>query len=146
MKKVLLVIAAVAALAGCSTAQQQTAQQQLAKAQQLIVEGCTIVQPTLASVQLMDPAIAPFVVANGAFCAAQNTINVASIQTMVSTSIPAAINLISTSTLIPADQKPAVIGGMTAFQIALSGAMIVIEQNMPATPATPASSPAVPTK
>ena len=139
MRKLLAVLC-IAALAACSTGQQQTAQQQLAKAQQLIVEGCTIVQPTLVSVQTMDPAIAPFVLANGAFCAAQSAINVASIQAMVSTSIPAAINLVSSRTLIPAPQKPAVIGGLTAFQIALSGAMIVIEQNMPApTPATPAS-------
>lgn len=139
MKKLTLSLCLAAALAACSTAQQQTAQQQLAKAQQLMVEGCTIVQPTLISVQTMDPAMAPFVLANGAFCAAQNTINVASIQGMVSTSIPAAINLVSSSTLIPPAQKPAIVGGLTAFQIALSGAMIVIEQNMPA-PA-PASAP-----
>lgn len=133
-----LVLTGLALLAACSTAQQQNAQQQLVKAQQLIVQGCTIVQPTLVSVQTMDPAIAPFVLANGAFCAAQNAINVASIQTMVSTSIPAAIALVNSSTLIPSAQKTPVIGGLTAFQIALSGAMIVIEQNMPA-PAVPAS-------
>ena len=131
-------------LAACTTAQQQTAQQNLAKAQQLIVQGCSIVQPTLVSVQTMDPAIAPFVLANGAFCAAQNAIDVKSIQTMVQTSIPAAIGLVQNSTLIPAEQKPVVVGGMTAFQIALSAAMVVIEQNTPAPAATapaPASTP-----
>ena len=141
MRKFLMVAGLLLAVAACTTAQQQTAQQNIAKAQQIIVEGCSIVQPTLASVQVLDPAIAPFVVANGAFCAAQATINVASIQTMVGTSIPAAIALVNSSTLIPANNKPGVIGGLTAFQIALSSALIVMQQNAPATVTTPASAP-----
>lgn len=135
MKKILLCVALL--LGACTTAQQQTAQADAAKAQQVIANGCLIVQPTLTSIQVIDPALAPFVVANGAFCAAVTAVNVTSIQQMVNTSIPQAISLVQSSTLIPAAQKPVIVGALTAFQVALSSAMIVLNQ-APAV-ATPAS-------
>ena len=140
MKKLFLCFALL--LGACSTAQQQTAQQDAAKVQQIIANGCMIVQPTLASVQLIDPALAPFVVANGAFCAAANAVNVTSISTMVGTSIPQAEALVNASVLIPADKKPIIIGAMTAFQVALSSALVVLNQAPIAT--LPASGAAVP--
>lgn len=135
MKKLFLCFALL--LGACSTAQQQTAQADAAKAQQVIANGCLIVQPTLMSVQTLDPALAPFAVANGAFCAAVSAVNVASIQTMVQTSIPQAMQLVQSSTLVPGEQKPIIVGALTAFQVALSSAMIVLNQ-APAV-ATPAS-------
>lgn len=137
MKKILLCVALL--LGACSTAQQQTAQQDATKVQQIVSNGCLIVQPTLTSVQVIDPALAPFVVANGAFCAAVTAVNVTSIQQMVNTSIPQAISLVQSSTLIPTAQKPTVIGALTAFQVALSSAMIVLNQAAPAVPASAAS-------
>ena len=115
MKRILMIgLMTMLALAGCSTAQQQTAQQNAAKVQQIVADGCLILQPTLNIVQGFDPVIVPFVVANGAFCAAVSTVNVASIQTMVGTSIPQAIQLVQNSALIPADKKPVIVGAMTA--------------------------------
>lgn len=137
MKKLFLCFTLL--LGACSTAQQQTAQQDAAKAQQIVANGCLIVQPTLTSVQLIDPAIAPFVVANGAFCAAVSAVNVASLSAMVNTSIPQAESLVQSSTLIPAAQKPTIIGALTAFQVALSSAMIVFNQVQPAVAASAAS-------
>lgn len=126
-------------LGACSTAQQQTAQQAAAKAQALLTQGCSVVQPTLASVQLIDPAVAPFVVANVAFCAAVATVNVTSIQAMINTSIPQAEQLIQNSSLIPADQKPIVIGALTAFQVLLGQIMLVLQNAQPADTTAPAS-------
>jgi len=138
MKRIILSAVALV-LGACSTAQQQTAQQDAAKAQQIVANGCLIVQPTLQSVQVIDPALAPFVVANGAFCAAVSAVNVSSINTMVGTSIPQAEALVNSSTLIPAAQKPIIIGALTAFQVALSSAMIVFNQAQSTAPAVPAS-------
>ena len=132
------------ALAACSSAQQITAQQAMARLQTDVSNGCLIVQPTLVSVQTLDPDLAPFVVANGAFCAANSTINVTSIQAMVNTSIPAAEALVNSSPLIPTDKKPVVVGALTAFQIALSTALVIYSQSAPpavAAPVTPAASP-----
>ena len=139
MKRLLVCVAAFLALGACTTAQQQTAQADAAKVQQIIANGCLIVQPTLTSVQVLDPALAPFVVANGAFCAAVSAVNVASLSTMIGTGIPQAEALVNASVLIPADQKPIIIGALTAFQVALSSAMIVFNQAQPAATAAPAS-------
>jgi len=136
MKRILILGLALA-LGACSTAQQQTAQQDAAKAQQIIANGCLIVQPTLESVQVIDPALTPFVVANGAFCDAVSNVNVTSLSTMVGTSIPQAEKLVQSSALIPADQKPIIIGSLTAFQVALSSALVVFNQ-APVTPVAPA--------
>lgn len=147
MKRVLLAgVIAIAALAGCSAAQQANVAANAQKVQVIITDGCSIVQPTLVSVQTMDPAIAPFVLANGAFCAAAANVNVSSLQQMVNTSIPAAMQLVTNSTLIPANQKPLVVGGLTAFQVALSSAMILLQTVPVATPTAPvpASTLAVP--
>ena len=141
MKKLFIGLAVL--LGACTTAQQQTAQQDAAKAKQIISNGCLIVQPTLTSVQVLDPALAPFVVANGAFCAAVNAVNVTSISTMVGTSIPQAEALVNASVLIPADKKPLIIGALTAFQVALSSAMVVLNQQAPIA-ILPASGAAVP--
>lgn len=147
MKKLFSLLALFAGLCflgACSTAQQVSATQAAAKAQKILADGCLIVQPTLMSVQAIDPAIAPFVVANGAFCAGVGTVSVASIQSMVSTAIPAAEQLITSSTLIPEGNKPVIIGALTAFQVALSSAMLVLDQTAPApvaVPTTPAATP-----
>jgi hypothetical protein len=139
MKMTFHMVAMALLLGACSTTQIQTASQDAAKAQQIISEGCSVVQPTLTTVQALDPAIAPFVVANGAFCAAASSVNVASIQTMIGTSVPAAVELVQNSTFIPADQKPTIIGALGAFQTALSSALIFLQPAMPAAPASGAS-------
>lgn len=139
-----LIIIGAFLLAACSTAQQQNAQQVLAKLQMDVSNGCLIVQPTLASLQLIDPAVAAVATANGIFCAANSAVNVASITTIVNTGIPATEAAVQASTLIPANQKPIIVGALTAFQIALSTALVVFNQSggavtTPTTPAAPAT-------
>jgi hypothetical protein len=132
-------------LGACSTAQQQNAQQVLAKLQMDVTGACTVFQATEPSVQIFiaaDQTVNAVVTGVNLFCTANSTINVASANTLVSTSIPAAITAVNASTVIPAAQKPVIIGALTALNIALSTALVVYNQNAPAVvPTAPASAP-----
>jgi hypothetical protein len=46
---------------------------------------------------------------------------------------------VNASALIPATQKPIIIGALTAFQVALSTALVVYNQSTTAATAVPAS-------
>jgi hypothetical protein len=125
MKKLLIVGALVSALAACSTAQQQTAQGDLAKLQTTVVNGCMVVQPVLVSIAALDPTVGAASVANGLFCAAASSITVTSVQSAISTGIPAISTAVDASTLIPADKKPIVAGALGVFQLLLTNALAV---------------------
>ena len=76
MKKVLLAVAVVVALAGCSSAQQTNMNTTLANlnqtnllALQAIKNGCAIVQPTLAAASAASPDVAAAAGVNAVVCA-----------------------------------------------------------------------------
>ena len=74
--KRLIIICGIAALAGCSTAQQTNLNDTLANLNQTnllalkaIDNGCKIVQPTLTAAGVADPKIAAAAAANSVVCA-----------------------------------------------------------------------------
>jgi hypothetical protein len=141
MKRMLLIAAglALSALFGCSTAQQQSAAGNLAKLQTTVVNGCMVVQPTLQSVAVLDPAVAAAATANGLFCSAAGSITVNSVQTLMATGIPALEKAINESSQIPANQKPLFIAAIGIFELTLQNAMTVYGPTDAATTAPAAS-------
>jgi len=136
-----LFVAAITAivLAACSSAQLQTAQGDLAKLQTQVTDGCMVVQPVLMSVAALDPTFAAAATANGLFCSAASSVTVTSVQTAISTGIPAITTALNASTLIPANQKPVISGALGAFQLLLTNALQVYGAAAAATPASAAS-------
>jgi hypothetical protein len=139
MKRMLLIAAgfALAALFGCSTAQQQVAAGDLAKLQTTVVNGCAVVQPTLQSIAAIDPAVTAAATANGLFCSTAGAVTVASVQTLLATGVPAIEKAINESSQIPANEKPIFIAAIGIFELTLQNAMTVYGQSA----ATAASSP-----
>lgn len=142
MKRLLLAAAFVTALAACSSAQQQTAAGDLAKLQTTVVNGCTVMQPTLESIAALDPAVAAAATANGLFCATASAITVTSVQTLLTTGIPAIDQAINASTLIPANQKPLFVAAIGVFELTVQNAMSVYGQSSTAPASTPAAASA----
>jgi len=132
------VVAACASIGACSTAQQATATADLAKLQATVVNGCMVVQPTLVSVAALDPTVSAVATAKGLFCAVAGSITVTSIQSLVSTGIPAIEKAVTDSTLVPSNQKPLVIAALGLFQMTVSNALEVYGN---AAAAAPASAP-----
>jgi hypothetical protein len=127
---------ALLALGACSTAQQTTASADLAKLQTVVVNGCMVVEPTLTAVAVVDPVVATAATANGLFCATAGAITVTSVQTLVSSGIPAIEKAVTASTLIPAEQKPLVMAALGLFQMTVSNALAVYGNASAATPAS----------
>lgn len=125
LKTLCLAAAIVASVAGCSTAQQATASADLAKLQAVVVNGCMVAQPTLMAVAAVDPVVASAATANGLFCATAGAITVTSIQTLVSSGIPAIEKAVTDSTLVPANQKPLVVAALGLFQMTVANALAV---------------------
>lgn len=146
MKKLLALAAGIAlsiAFAGCTTAEQANAQQVLAKLNTDVAGACTVFQaaePGVAVFIAADQTVNAVVTGVNLACVANASINVASVNTLVSTSIPAAINAVNASAVIPANQKPTIIAALTSLNIALSTALVVYNQSQPA--AVPTSAPA----
>lgn len=142
MKRLLICLVAVFAIAGCVNTARVAGnlQTQVAKA-------CAVVQPTLLSVQAMtvtDPAqqliLGQLVADNAALCTANASINPTSVTALINTSIPAAIQVLA---LLPVDQaaKTTAQIGLIAFQTALSAALMQfgapVAAPAPASGATP---------
>jgi hypothetical protein len=146
MKSLYAFLAGVAllALGACSTAQQATASADLAKLQTTVVNGCMVVQPTLMAVAAVDPTVAAAATANGLFCATAGAITVTSIQTLVSSGIPAIEKAVADSTLVPANQKPLVVAALGLFQMTVSNALAVYGNASAATPASAAPAASAP--
>lgn len=134
MKHMLLIAAglALAALSACSTVQQQSAAGNLAKLQTTVVNGCAVVQPTLQSIAVIDPAVAAAATANGLFCSTAGAITVSSVQTLLATGVPAMEKAINESTQIPSNQKPLFIAAIGIFSLTLQNAMTVYGQSVDA--------------
>nr|WKF61923.1 hypothetical protein HUO10_006455 [Paraburkholderia busanensis] len=127
MKKLMLLAAAIVlsvAFAGCaSTVTTAT------HFQAQVSTACSVVQPTLLSIQAMtvsDPSqqfiLGEVVKDNAVLCAANASIDTTTVTNLVNTSIPAAVQVIG---LLPLDDaaKASAQVGLMAFQVALSAAL-----------------------
>jgi len=146
MKKILAAFAAgfvALALGACSTAQQSDATAKLAQLQTVVNNGCLVIQPTLVAVAALDPAVSAAATANGLFCAAAGAITVTSVQSLISTGIPAIEQAITASTLVPADQKPLIVAAIGVFQLTVTNALAVYSSaaSAPASAPVAASTP-----
>lgn len=128
MKKLALIIVIFSILAGCSTAQQTSASAAMARLQMDVKNGCMVVQPTLQAVAAIDPTVQAAAVANGLFCATAGAVDVASVQTMVTTGIPAIEKAVTDSSVVPSQQKPLVIAALGVFQLTLTNAFAIYGQ------------------
>lgn len=128
MKKILAAFAAgfvALSLGACSTAQQADASAKLAQLQQIVANGCMVVQPALIATAAIDPAVSVAATANGLFCATAGAITVTSAQSLVGTGIPAIEQAVTASTLIPADKKPLIMAALGVFQLTVTNALAV---------------------
>lgn len=159
MKKLMLLAAGIAAsivlmLAGCAiqppapstTAStlatlQATAAQKLAALQSAANSACNVIQPTLQSVALLDPAVNAAATANGLFCGAVAALDVSTIQSIIKTGIPAVDSAINSSTVIKATDKPVIIAAIGIFVTTVQNALTAY-QTAQAAAATAASEPA----
>ena len=143
MKKLSICIVVISmALFGCTTAEQASVAQKAAMLQAQVEKACSVVQPTLVSVATLeaaDPAkkavLDMLVEANGKVCAAGSSVDVSNVSSLVNTTIPAVLQVVS---LIPMDPaaKTGVQIGLIAFQTALAAALA---QYGPVPVAVPAS-------
>jgi hypothetical protein len=122
------VIMCLMLIAGCSTAQQQTAAQVLTKLQVDVKGGCQVFQAAEPGVQIFiaaDPAVNTAVTAINGFCSANSVVTATSLQAFVSSAIPAAESAVNSSTLIPQQNKGEVVGILSALGAAISTALLV---------------------
>ncbi|APR40052.1 hypothetical protein [Paraburkholderia sp. SOS3] len=141
MKKLMLLaaglVASIAILAGCTSAQQQNLATLAAQAQTNVVKACAVVQPTLLDLSASipgDPNLALLAQDNGKLCAAVATLDPSNVQSLVNTVIPQAIGLLS---LLPIDA-----GTRATIRLALGAASIV--SNWLAVYGTPTAAPPAP--
>lgn len=135
MKKLLLAagLATPIAFAACTTAQQQTVTTNATAFQTRVAQACAVVQPELSSfaalasggnVLLASQASVLTALAkdNAAVCQAAAGVDTASVQSLVNTSIPAALAIVNDLPL-DAQTRLAVQAGLIVFQTALSTAL-----------------------
>ncbi|RSK62200.1 hypothetical protein DF122_21015 [Burkholderia pseudomallei] len=144
MKKLLLAagLATPIAFAACSTAQQQTTTTVATTFQARVEQACAVVQPELNNLAALASngnsllasqasALAALATDSMAVCQATTGVDTASVQSLVNTSIPAALTIVND---LPLDDQArlAVQAGLIVFQTALSAALA-------ASPTAPAS-------
>ncbi|WP_186223607.1 hypothetical protein [Burkholderia gladioli] len=157
MKKILAALAAAAAmlsLAACagagtgttpgSTTTTPSASTLLAKLKTAIVDGCSVVQPTLESVAALDAAVSAAANANGLFCTAASSITITSAQSLVDTGVPAVIAAVNASTYIQAAQKPVIVVAISLFGLTVKNAIAAFNSGSAAVVATSASTASAP--
>ncbi|SAL25477.1 hypothetical protein [Caballeronia telluris] len=131
MKRFSMLLAAglVALVAGCASTATQSPAQIAAAVQVQVAKACAVVQPTLLSVQAVTVADAPqqailaqLIKDNAAICSGGGTIDTTTVASLINTSIPAALQVV---TLLPLDPaaKTGVQIGLIAFRTALSAAL-----------------------
>jgi hypothetical protein len=151
MKKMLLLAAglvASVAFSGCASTGQsnQTPAQLLATIHSQVNIACTSIAPSLTSIKALEPGLTVDQAAvvdqvytyTNAFCAAHETVSVASIQAFANTAIPAGLKLVNGSSLSQ-DNKTLIAIGAIALQTALNTAVAQYNASQPAVVA-PASS------
>ncbi|MBU9153096.1 hypothetical protein KTD28_00570 [Burkholderia gladioli] len=155
MKKILAALAAAAAvlsLAACAGAgtgttpgsTTTTPSTLLAKLKTAIVDGCSVVQPTLESVAALDPAVSAVADANGLFCTAASSITITSAQSLVDTGVPAVIAAVNASAYIQAAQKPVIVAAIGLFGLTVKNAIAAFNSASAAAVATSASTASAP--
>lgn len=137
MKKLMLlaagIVASVAFVAGCTSAQQQNLAQLAATAKVQVAQACAVVQPTLLDLSASLPADANLTLLaedNGKLCAAAAALDATNVQSLVNTVIPQAIGLVG---LLPVDP-----GAQATIRLALGAASIALS-NWLAVYGTPAA-------
>ncbi|WP_145956366.1 hypothetical protein [Burkholderia pseudomallei] len=135
MKKLLLAagLATPIAFAACTTAQQQTATTIATTFQTRVEQACAVVQPELNSLAalasngntLLAPqasALSALATDSTAVCQTATNVDTTSVQSLINTSIPAALAIAND---LPLDDQArlAVQAGLIAFQAALSVAL-----------------------
>lgn len=106
-----------------STTVAATAATILANLQTVVVNGCSVVQPTLESLSSIDASVAAAATANGLFCTTASAITVTSAQTLLDTGIPAVISAVNASTYIAAAQKPIIVAALSLFELTVKNAI-----------------------
>jgi hypothetical protein len=157
MKKIFAAFAAglvAFALGGCAapnvstsvtaTTPAATAAAILANLKTVVVNGCSVVQPTLQSISTIDGSVTAAATANGLFCTAASSITVTSAQTLLDTGIPAVISAVNASTFIDPAQKPIIVAALSLFGLTVKNAIAAYNTaiaSMVSTTAAPASAP-----
>lgn len=126
MKKLMPLAAGIVAsvlifAAGCTTAQQQKLADVAATAKLQVAQACAVVQPTLLDLSASLPADANLKLLaedNGKLCAAAQSLDPSSVQTLVNTLIPQSIGLVG---LLPIDP-----GAQATIRLALGAASIAL--------------------
>lgn len=149
MKKLLFAVGLAAPIlfAACTTAQRQTATTAAAVFQTKIAQACALVQPELNSLAALASrgngllasqasVLTALANDNAAVCQAAAGVDTASVQSLVNTSIPAALAIVNDLPL-DAQTRLAVQAGLIVFQTALSGALATL----PVAPASRTSAP-----
>lgn len=115
-----------------STTVAATAATILANLQTVVVNGCSVVQPTLESLSSIDASVAAAATANGLFCTTASAITVTSAQTLLDTGIPAVISAVNASTYIAAAQKPIIVAALSLFELTVKNAIAAYNNAMTA--------------
>lgn len=126
-----------------------------ADAQAQVAKACSIVQPTLVSLQAMNVAdpvqqaiLKTLVTDNGAVCATAAGIDTVSAKDLINTAIPAVLQLTALLPLDPA-AKGGIQTGLLVFRVALSAALTQAGTPtavpVPAATVSPVTPPAMPT-
>ncbi|WP_321865749.1 hypothetical protein [Paraburkholderia tropica] len=105
----------------------------LANLQTVVVNGCSVAQPTLESLSSIDGTITAAATANGLFCTAASSITVTSAQTLLDTGIPAVIAAVNASTYIADAQKPIIVAALSLFELTVKNAIAAYNNAMTAT-------------
>ncbi|WP_175785373.1 hypothetical protein [Burkholderia ambifaria] len=145
MKKLMPLAAGIAAsvlivAAGCTAVQQQKLEQLAATAKVQVAQACAIVQPTLLDLSASlsaDANLKLLAEDNGKLCAAAQSLDATSAQSLVSTLIPQAIGLVGLLPVDPGTQMTIRLA-LGAASIALSNWLVVY--GAPATTAPAAAS------
>ena len=135
MKKLLLAagLAALVVFAACTTAQQHTVATNATAFQTRVAHACAVVQPELNSLAALASGgnmllasqasvLTALAADNVAVCQAARGVDTASVQSLVNTSIPAALTIVNDLPL-DAQTRLAVQAGLIVFQTALSAAL-----------------------
>ncbi|WP_183039277.1 hypothetical protein [Paraburkholderia tropica] len=122
-----------------STTVAATAATILANLQTVVVNGCSVVQPTLESLSSIDASVAAAATANGLFCTTASAITVTSAQTLLDTGIPAVISAVNASTYIAAAQKPIIVAALSLFELTVKNAITAYNNSIGAVLGTAAA-------
>lgn len=142
MRKFAVVLAGVVAsvlFAGCVSTTPQTPTQTLTSIHQQVSIACAAAGPSLTSIKALEPgltadqaAIVDKVYADAtAFCAAHDSVSVASVSAFANTAIPTALKLVNASSLSQ-DDKTLIAIGVIAMQAALNTALAQYNAAQPA--------------